>query len=579
MALLWVAFCLPTGKAWSETPLQNEKESVHVWPCTVPVAAQHDKVNVKKLGKAPAIRVVYTGSYKGKQQPGELHMTVCGSQAMLQRVDTSDATGPRPTVCRYLDYDSCRYYQYAVLPDGKAISTAFPFKLGQGFELQREEVFFGLPCSVLKTVINSNTIEVWVTRAVPFRGTPQHVGVADGLVLRIVRNGDQVQEVKEIVPLKEPCSILPTTWGTPVEASTFSYMLNQSVVTTVPVFEQDSLRFSGAKLPDSLQEGIVYSAAGGTVILKKVSLPKAEEGSGVFAEVVQYSAGDAYDRTGSIFLIPTGRAQSFIDALRDLKSVPAFTADSVDYHALVSTPHYTAPLELMRFFTGFGVRQYNYITVPGQQWVDSVLYKQDISAFREQLQGDVWLAAYIGNWDGNGHRISLRLKYYPEGSHENNRVCMPLFNTVNYLEQAGQPYPVFMGGDSLLVRFTLQDSARNARLVYISTGHGGWDGGDEFNQKINTVYLDGQKVMSFIPWRDDCATYRNNNPCSGNFENGQSSSDLSRSNWCPGTVTNPEYIPLGNLEPGEHTLCIKIPQGAPEGGSNSYWCLSGTLVY
>jgi len=57
------------------------------------------------------------------------------------------------------------------------------------------------------------------------------------------------------------------------------------------------------------------------------------------------------------------------------------------------------------------------------------------------------------------------------------------------------------------------------------------------------------------------------------------SSDLSRSNWCPGTVTNPEYIYLGDLEAGTHTITVQIPQGAPEGGSNSYWCISGTLIY
>ena len=67
------------------------------------------------------------------------------------------------------------------------------------------------------------------------------------------------------------------------------------------------------------------------------------------------------------------------------------------------------------------------------------------------------------------------------------------------------------------------------------------------------------KVIDFIPWRDDCGTYRNNSPCSGNFSNGLASSDLSRSNWCPGTVTNPEYIYLGDLEAGDHTITVDIP--------------------
>ena len=76
---------------------------------------------------------------------------------------------------------------------------------------------------------------------------------------------------------------------------------------------------------------------------------------------------------------------------------------------------------------------------------------------------------------------------------------LPLFNTVNYLEQAGQPYPIFMRQDSLTVKFTLKEPAKNARLYYLTTGHGGWGGGDEFNQKPNTLYLDGEKVISFVP--------------------------------------------------------------------------------
>ena len=136
-----------------------------------------------------------------------------------------------------------------------------------------------------------------------------------------------------------------------------------------------------------------------------------------------------------------------------------------------------------------------------------------------------------------------------------------------------------MENDVLKVKFTLADDVENAHLFYLTTGHGGWGGGDEFNRKGNTISLDGEKVSSFIPWRDDCATYRNNNPCSGNFSNGESSSDLSRSNWCPGTVTNPNYIPLGNLKAGEHEITVKIPQGPREHGSMSYWCVSGTLLY
>ena len=102
-------------------------------------------------------------------------------------------------------------------------------------------------------------------------------------------------------------------------------------------------------------------------------------------------------------------------------------------------------------------------------------------------------------------------------------------------------------------------------------------GGDEFNEKPNTLYLDGEKVISWYLGGMIVELIVNWNPCSGNFSNGLSSSDLSRSNWCPGTVTNPEYIYLGDLEAGEHSITVKIPQGAPEGGRNSYWCISVRL--
>ena len=128
-------------------------------------------------------------------------------------------------------------------------------------------------------------------------------------------------------------------------------------------------------------------------------------------------------------------------------------ADSVTYHGPVSTPGYEVPLELMRFFTGFGVRAYNHNQVPGQEWVDSVLYKSEITNLASHLSGEQWVGAYIGNRDGNGHKLSLNLKYYPGGERK-QFTAVPLFNTVNYLEQAGQPYPIFMLNDSLTVEFT-----------------------------------------------------------------------------------------------------------------------------
>lgn len=132
--------------------------------------------------------------------------------------------------------------------------------------------------------------------------------------------------------------------------------------------------------------------------------------------------------------------------------------------------------------------------------------------------------------------------------------------------------------DSLRIEFEVPEGVKNISLRYISTGHGGWGGGDEFNQKVNEIFINNRFVDSYIPWNANCGSYRKYNPASGNFWNGVTSSDYSRSGWCPGEATNPVYIPLGDVEPGKHVMKIAIPIGERQGGSFSHWNISGVLI-
>ena len=206
------------------------------------------------------------------------------------------------------------------------------------------------------------------------------------------------------------------------------------------------------------------------------------------------------------------------------------------------------------------------------------------------LQGEVWIGVWIGNYDKGGHTVTLDIKSYPGAptaeidSAHRTRIS-PLFNTCNVLEMAGQNYGKLFATDSLKVRFSITDTTRRIRLRYIATGHGGWDGGDEFNPKTHILLIDGKPAFTFTPWRSDCGRYREWNPVSGNFWNGMSSSDFSRSGWCPGTATQPVYFDLidyfrrQRLNPtGSHTLTVAIPQGEPQAGSFSHWCVSGVIV-
>ena len=143
---------------------------------------------------------------------------------------------------------------------------------------------------------------------------------------------------------------------------------------------------------------------------------------------------------------------------------------------------------------------------------------------------------------------------------------------------SGQNYGKLFKNDTLEMSFTIPEDISDLKLLFTSTGHGGWGNGDEFNPKLNQILIDNEPLFSIVPWRSDCATYRLYNPASGNFSNGMSSSDFSRSNWCPGTLTPPYQVPLDKLRPGKHTIKVIINQGDDEDSSFNHWGVSGILV-
>lgn len=116
---------------------------------------------------------------------------------------------------------------------------------------------------------------------------------------------------------------------------------------------------------------------------------------------------------------------------------------------------------------------------------------------------------------------------------------------------SGQNYGRLFRNDTLGLSFEIPKGITDLQLLYTTTGHDGWGGGDEFNKTLNRVYIDGERVFKIIPWRTDCATFRLYNPAAANFSNGLSSSDLSRSNWCPGTLTPPLFYTIEQSESGQ----------------------------
>ena len=455
-------------------------------------------------------------------------------------------------------------------------------------EPQGEEEVNGYKCKKYRTSINSNTIELWVTEDLKMNATPiLQFANLPGVLIKFQRNGSSITELSTIKPLNKKAKIntQPLANATQVTFRELDQIEKDKKVITTNIFDKQRIHWGDTTHHQgSMPFDTTIHFAGGTLILKRINLQTLPEHYQLFAELTTQSSGDAYDRTGSIFIIPQDSITLYDALTKGIENIPYFTSKKENrYQGMIATPYYSPVVELIRFFTPFGVGHFNdRVQIDGLEWQEEVYYKQEITDLKPFLQGDVLIGAFIGNYDGGGHLLSLDLKAYP-GDYVNQitpqrQWTLPLFNTCNVMEMAGQNYPHFFDTDTLSVTFEIPEGVNKLKLRYISTGHGGWGGGDEFNPKPNNIIIDDTIIYQYTPWREDCGRYREWNPVSGNFWNGLSSSDLSRSGWCPGTATQPTYIFLDNLEPGRHTIKVAIPQGQAEGGSFSSWSVSGVLI-
>ena len=529
------------------------------------------------------IKVTYLKSSHGKEMANQDPVLLFSSnnETVLTSQRIVEGKLAYPFERFFVDRKSSSYFKLAEFAADRKVMTVDSELLGrQQFIITDEtKMILGHKCRKATTTVNSNSIELWFTEDFNVKGAPTELGQNLGLVLEMVRNGNFAITATKIEKVKSiPAGLLLPSTSSTVDELTYKDLLWKSRFIDIPIFRNEQINFVKEVKSDS-----ILRFANGTIILKKVKVPSIANGSNIFLELVEQSNGDAYDRTGSVFLIPTDQDISFLDGLQDgIKTLPVYeNGNGKQYQGVVRTNNYSPLIELMRFFTPFGVKQFNHIQLKGKQWQDSVSYRQDITEFQSILDGrEVWIGTFIGNYDGGGHKVSLNLTVHP-GRPDNidPKKVISLFNTNNVMEMAGQDYATMFDVEKgLEVTFTLNEDVRNAQLRYITTGHGGWGNGDEFVPKENIIYLNNKEIFAFTPWRVDCGSYRLYNPASGNFSNGLSSSDLSRSNWCPGTLTNPIFIDLGDLKAGTHTMRIQIPQGKPEGTSFSSWNVSGCLI-
>lgn len=381
--------------------------------------------------------------------------------------------------------------------------------------------------------------------------------------------------------------------------------------TLINIFDSTNVCFNPGKYANYNEtdaDGLTF-LINGRIVLKKIRIPDYKRDVKLTASVTLSSNGDRWDKTGSLFVIPKETAINLISLAKGEKKYPAI--DEARYEKLVgivSDKDYVPNIELMRFMTPFGVGYYSNMNdsltrvrkpVYIDRWAKEVAWEEDITNLYPALQGEVYVGVFIDTWTEQGYMVSANL-HVEESRIECNRMpkrhVLPLVNTVYYM---GQEYPDIFARQDLTVDFDMPKNAKNVKLNYIVTGHGGHSGGDEFTQRRNIVSIDGKPVLDFIPWREDCHTVRRYNPSTGVWlikrqasylgENGYStkdieeplgSSDLSRSNWCPGTDVPPRVVSAGDIDAGKHMLTISIPEAAPADGSKlNHWLVSAYLTW
>jgi len=370
---------------------------------------------------------------------------------------------------------------------------------------------------------------------------------------------------------------------------------------SISVFKDTHLFFDIALKNDSLKSSdSIIRLDAGRVLIKKVKLPKFQLQPKVSVNMTLTSNGDPWDKSGSLFVIPKDSDLNILDfengtfSLKELnEKYPA--VKSFESNNEVYQPN----IELLRFMTPFGIGFFNThehiksrkpVYIP--KWEDNVSWQQDITHLLNLLEDEVYIGVYIDTWTKEGYNLSVNLNF-EESKIPNHSVkekgVIPLVNTTKYVSDQG--YYDNFSNENLRTSFNLSSPIKNAKLYYITTGHGGHAEGDEFTKKEHIISFNNKTIKQFTPWRDDCASFRRFNPHSGvwtettiwkgeQIEERIASSDYSRSNWCPGSDVIPEIINLGDLNSGNHTLEISVPKAQSiDGDKINYWMTSIYIIY
>jgi len=228
------------------------------------------------------------------------------------------------------------------------------------------------------------------------------------------------------------------------------------------------------------------------------------------------------------------------------------------------------PVEVVKFITSYGGRDEHAV---------------DISHLAPLLKGHCRFEGAIDTWVNPAWKMDLYLEIDEiEDETEDSLYVDFIYNPDWAIGLFYDPAVTAekMPENGYETEVVIPEGMRRVVLNFLSSGHcTDGSGADEFVPKDHVIYVDGRPVYRFMPWRDDCRRFRENNPYTARWSDGYWSSDFSRSGWCPGDYVTPEQIDLTDyLSPGHHKIGFIIENIRPKDENNHHgvWRVSAHLI-
>ena len=267
------------------------------------------------------------------------HTAVTVSQDNCLQINSADPAeeNPIPGIAQhitYIDYKHDTAFYQLYYSTNEHYYCGLSLKNGNEYTLEKSEKVNGYNCKKYTTTLFSNKMEIWITEDLKFRATTSST-FADlpGVLVQRTRNGNTTTRLASVSKSKDVESLPPTNLGQLTDRRALSNLEKEKLVITIPVFHNAQICFNPKlEKASTIPFDITLPYSNGTIILKRLNLKQLPPHYQLFAEITEQSNGDAYDRTGSIFVIPASKI-NFLNALVDSVGVlPVFTDKNGEHY-------------------------------------------------------------------------------------------------------------------------------------------------------------------------------------------------------------------------------------------------------